>query len=230
MLCQQRINARVVCTGRQQAMPAGLVRARVSRGSRVVVEARSNAFVQSSIVSRALAVANRGSRALRLVVSAVKDGAALDRPLRVAVIGGGPSGACAAETLAKGGVETFLLERKLDNCKVQQQQWNQGIPSMLLHATAAVFNWYCSELVWAAASTLVEARVAIMSQFVCGSDTLCCRSYTALLSSTVLHAAVVIPRSFNHTVAFSHSHQVFHKLFCIHPRQHTPCDCCPCSC
>jgi geranylgeranyl reductase len=118
MLCQQRINARVVCTGRQQAMPAGLVRARVSRGSRVVVEARSNALVQSSVVSRALAVANRGSRALRLVVSAVKDGAALDRPLRVAVIGGGPSGACAAETLAKGGVETFLLERKLDNCKV----------------------------------------------------------------------------------------------------------------
>lgn len=118
MLCQQRINARVVCTGRQQAMPAGLVRARVSRGSRVVVEARSNAFVQSSVVSRALAVANRGSRALRLVVSAVKDGAALDRPLRVAVIGGGPSGACAAETLAKGGVDTFLLERKLDNCKV----------------------------------------------------------------------------------------------------------------
>jgi 2-polyprenyl-6-methoxyphenol hydroxylase-like FAD-dependent oxidoreductase len=38
------------------------------------------------------------------------------------VIGGGPSGACAAETLAKGGVETFLLERKMDNCKVQQQQ------------------------------------------------------------------------------------------------------------
>lgn len=50
-------------------------------------------------------------------VQAVKDGATLDRPLRVAVIGGGPSGACAAETLAKGGVEVSLLERKMDNCK-----------------------------------------------------------------------------------------------------------------
>ncbi|GBF91337.1 geranylgeranyl reductase [Raphidocelis subcapitata] len=50
-------------------------------------------------------------------VQAVKDGAALDRPLRVAVIGGGPSGACAAETLAKGGVQVSLIERKMDNCK-----------------------------------------------------------------------------------------------------------------
>src|SRR5210317_186925 len=40
-----------------------------------------------------------------------------DRKLRVAVIGGGPAGACAAETLAKGGCETFLIERKMDNCK-----------------------------------------------------------------------------------------------------------------
>ncbi|KAK9119244.1 LOW QUALITY PROTEIN: hypothetical protein Scep_017337 [Stephania cephalantha] len=39
------------------------------------------------------------------------------RPLRVAVIGGGPAGGAAAETLAKGGVETFLIERKLDNAK-----------------------------------------------------------------------------------------------------------------
>lgn len=35
----------------------------------------------------------------------------------MAVIGGGPAGGCAAETLAKGGIETFLFERKLDNCK-----------------------------------------------------------------------------------------------------------------
>merc|ERR1719463_509867 len=41
----------------------------------------------------------------------------LDRPLRVAVIGGGPAGACAAETLAESGIETFLIERKMDNCK-----------------------------------------------------------------------------------------------------------------
>ena len=39
------------------------------------------------------------------------------RTLRVAVVGGGPSGACAAETLAAAGIETFLIERKLDNCK-----------------------------------------------------------------------------------------------------------------
>lgn len=39
------------------------------------------------------------------------------RNLRVAVIGGGPAGGAAAETLAKGGIETFLIERKLDNCK-----------------------------------------------------------------------------------------------------------------
>jgi geranylgeranyl diphosphate/geranylgeranyl-bacteriochlorophyllide a reductase len=35
----------------------------------------------------------------------------------VAVVGGGPAGGSAAETLAKGGVETILIERKLDNCK-----------------------------------------------------------------------------------------------------------------
>lgn len=42
---------------------------------------------------------------------------AAGRPLRVAVIGGGPAGGAAAETLAKGGIETVLIERKLDNSK-----------------------------------------------------------------------------------------------------------------
>ncbi len=37
--------------------------------------------------------------------------------LRVAVVGGGPAGSCAAETLAKAGIETTLFERKLDNAK-----------------------------------------------------------------------------------------------------------------
>lgn len=41
----------------------------------------------------------------------------INRNLRVAVIGGGPAGGSAAETLTKGGIETFLIERKLDNCK-----------------------------------------------------------------------------------------------------------------
>ncbi|MEO0852023.1 MAG: geranylgeranyl reductase [Cyanobacteria bacterium J06648_11] len=37
--------------------------------------------------------------------------------LRVAVVGGGPAGASAAEGLAKAGIETYLFERKLDNAK-----------------------------------------------------------------------------------------------------------------
>lgn len=41
----------------------------------------------------------------------------LSMKLRVAVVGGGPAGACAAETLAQGGIETYLFERKMDNCK-----------------------------------------------------------------------------------------------------------------
>lgn len=37
--------------------------------------------------------------------------------LRVAVVGSGPAGSCAAETLVKAGIETYLIERKLDNAK-----------------------------------------------------------------------------------------------------------------
>ena len=37
--------------------------------------------------------------------------------LRVAVVGGGPSGSCAAEILAKAGIQTWIFERKLDNAK-----------------------------------------------------------------------------------------------------------------
>eukprot|EP00897_Mesotaenium_endlicherianum_P005782 jgi/Mesen1/5231/ME000026S04542 len=52
------------------------------------------------------------------VVLASKRSKALEgRKLRVAVIGGGPAGGCAAETLAQAGIETFLIERKLDNAK-----------------------------------------------------------------------------------------------------------------
>jgi hypothetical protein len=77
-------------------------------------------------------------RATGLKVQAIKDGAPLDRPLRVAVIGGGPSGACAAETLAKGGVETFLFERKLDNCKVRHTPGPPGAPCLCMRALAGV--------------------------------------------------------------------------------------------
>merc|ERR1719379_2520695 len=42
----------------------------------------------------------------------------LGRPIRVAVIGGGPSGACAAEIFAQApNIECTLFERKMDNAK-----------------------------------------------------------------------------------------------------------------
>ncbi|KAL7606057.1 hypothetical protein Lser_V15G18381 [Lactuca serriola] len=54
----------------------------------------------------------------RLNVVAAKTSPKINgRNLRVAVVGGGPAGGAAAETLAKGGIETFLIERKLDNAK-----------------------------------------------------------------------------------------------------------------
>lgn len=58
----------------------------------------------------------RSLRGARVVVCA---GATLPegRKLRVAVVGGGPAGASAADQLAKDGVETYLIERKMDNCK-----------------------------------------------------------------------------------------------------------------
>lgn len=79
---------------------------------------------QSGVLGRPVVQAAQKARAQRaagLRVFAVKDGATLDRPLRVAVIGGGPAGACAAESLAKGGCEAVLIERKMDNCKVRRR-------------------------------------------------------------------------------------------------------------
>lgn len=43
---------------------------------------------------------------------------ALEMKYKVAVVGGGPSGACAAEIFAQEkGIDTILFERKLDNAK-----------------------------------------------------------------------------------------------------------------
>ena len=43
---------------------------------------------------------------------------ALSMKYKVAVVGGGPSGACAAEIFAQEkGIDTVLFERKLDNAK-----------------------------------------------------------------------------------------------------------------
>lgn len=103
-----------------KAQRAAPMRASAGASTRKVVSSSSTSFAGASVsagVAPAFQAVSR--RAAVQKVFAVRDGAALDRKLRVAVIGGGPSGACAAETLAKGGVEVFLIERKLDNCKVR---------------------------------------------------------------------------------------------------------------
>jgi len=55
----------------------------------------------------------RGARIIVCAGSELPEG----RKLRVAVVGGGPGGASCADTLAEAGIETYLIERKLDNCK-----------------------------------------------------------------------------------------------------------------
>lgn len=78
---------------------------------------RSSSFCGVKVAHRFDKGSSRAERVSGLKVLAIRDGERLDRPLRVAVVGGGPAGACTAETLAQGGVETYLIERKLDNCK-----------------------------------------------------------------------------------------------------------------
>jgi len=47
-----------------------------------------------------------------------KSTSALDMKYKVAVVGGGPSGACAAEIFAQEkGIDTVMFERKMDNAK-----------------------------------------------------------------------------------------------------------------
>merc|ERR1719199_1730435 len=91
-----------VVAGRRVAMPAARVLS------------ASTSMAGQRLVAKA-AKASVGTRAHTVEVKAA--GAKLGRKLKVAVVGGGPAGACAAETLAKGGVETYLIERKMDNCK-----------------------------------------------------------------------------------------------------------------
>ena len=99
------------------AQPICALRAPASSSSNVRVTFSSSIGGQKL---KSVQQTGRAQRASALQVSAVKDGAVLNRKLRVAVIGGGPSGACTAETLASGGCETYLIERKLDNCKVRR--------------------------------------------------------------------------------------------------------------
>ena len=50
--------------------------------------------------------------------NAVQSTSSLDMKYKVAVIGGGPAGACAAEIFAQEkGIDTVLFERKFDNAK-----------------------------------------------------------------------------------------------------------------
>jgi geranylgeranyl reductase len=51
-------------------------------------------------------------------ISAPQSSSSLEMKYKVAVVGGGPSGACAAEVFAQEkGIDTFLFERKFDNAK-----------------------------------------------------------------------------------------------------------------
>ena len=51
-------------------------------------------------------------------VAKVASDSALNMKYKVAVVGGGPAGACAAEIFAQEkGIDTVLFERKLDNAK-----------------------------------------------------------------------------------------------------------------
>ena len=65
----------------------------------------ANAFSNSAFMGKATA-------------GVPKSTSALDMRYKVAVVGGGPSGACAAEIFAQEkGIDTVLFERKLDNAK-----------------------------------------------------------------------------------------------------------------
>ncbi|CAF2200180.1 hypothetical protein YC2023_092842 [Brassica napus] len=73
---------------------------------------------QITFVSHVPSSLSRSQRRTSLKVTASRASPKLaNRSLRVAVIGGGPAGGAAAETLAQGGIETILIERKMDNCK-----------------------------------------------------------------------------------------------------------------
>ena len=101
-----------------RSLPIAGLHIRQCSGMRASTSAPAAPHAQR-LVQRSQSRKGRSCRRSAVLVQAVKDGAMLDRKLRVGVIGGGPSGACTADTLAKAGIETYLIERKLDNCKVR---------------------------------------------------------------------------------------------------------------
>eukprot|EP00971_Amphidinium_carterae_P341646 6480556-Amphidinium_carterae.1 len=126
----------MLATSPAQTAPVSLAQAPALRGVTQVVQqhvehqffeqhgCRSLVVATSAAVATALTVgsarkARRAGAAKRTARAAFRSERipVEGRKLRVAVVGGGPGGACAAETLAKAGIETFLIERKLDNCK-----------------------------------------------------------------------------------------------------------------
>jgi len=68
-------------------------------------------FGSNFVGRRDVRVQTRNSSRRRVGVASV------EAKISVAVVGGGPAGSCAAEALAKGGIETYIIERKMDNAK-----------------------------------------------------------------------------------------------------------------
>ncbi|KQK01949.1 geranylgeranyl diphosphate reductase, chloroplastic [Brachypodium distachyon] len=79
--------------------------------------ARATTTFHLSPSSSSFRSSRRSSRVVVTRAAATSPKLPAGRRLRVAVVGGGPAGGAAAEALAKGGVETVLIERKMDNCK-----------------------------------------------------------------------------------------------------------------
>ena len=98
--------------------PRIAARSASASNARAVQRASANAFQLAQGRNAVGHGVSAGARGSGVVPHAVfQDGQTLDRPLRVAIVGGGPAGACAAEECAKNGCETFMIERKMDNCK-----------------------------------------------------------------------------------------------------------------
>jgi len=73
--------------------------------------------VAAQVVDALVPSSNRLSRAASTRVRASST-AVPSMKYKVAVVGGGPSGACAADVFAKDkSIDTFFIERKMDNCK-----------------------------------------------------------------------------------------------------------------
>ncbi|KAF7123884.1 hypothetical protein RHSIM_Rhsim12G0156000 [Rhododendron simsii] len=84
---------------------AGLRHPPTAANHRTTAETRHTISLPKPISTRKRFIARAGKFSPKVITG---------RNLRVAVVGGGPA---AAETLARGGIETVLIERKMDNCK-----------------------------------------------------------------------------------------------------------------